>query len=309
VPSEDVKDEDETLLQLAAAQHDLVDLAAVRRSGMTDRQWQRRVKSGEWVPVHPGVWRHTVTPSTWELRVHAAARWLGVDAALAGAPAARWWGLDGFADVDTVEFVVPRARRSIRGLVVHTVLAWEPRDLLWKDGVRLTSATRTVIDMAAHGVTARQLESAIDSGVRLRRTSIPTLKARLTELDRPGRRGIRLLRELLLDSGGESDLERRFLRLMRAHGLPRPTPQVRFNREHGTVMRVDFLFDAAGLVVEVSGRLGHASDADRRRDARRRNEFGERGLQYREFTTVDVVGDPDYVTRVVRTALASSKSH
>ncbi len=73
-------------------------------------------------------------------------------------------------------------------------------------------------------------------------------------------------------------------------------------------MRVDFLFEGAALVVEVSGRLGHTSDADRQRDGRRRNQLGERGLRYREFTTVDVVADPEYVIRVVRTAIAASKS-
>lgn len=295
-------------MALAAAQHHLVDLATVRRSGLSERQWRRRVNSNEWEPVHPGVWRHAATPVNWELRVRAAARWLGDEAALAGVSAARWWGLDGFAAVDEVEFVVPRSRRSTRGISLRTTDEWAPKDLLRADGVRTTNATRTVIDMAGHGVAARLLESAIDSGVRLRRTSIPTLRARLKELDRPGRRGIRLLREMLLDSGGESDLERRFLRLIRRNGLPRPTPQVRFDREHGRVMRVDFLFEAARLVVEVSGRLGHTSDTDRRRDARRRNELGERGLRYREFTTVDVVADPDYVIRVVTSALDTSTS-
>ncbi len=223
VPSVGMKDVDSLLLALAADEHHLVDLSVVHRSGMTARQWQRRVRLGEWVAMHPGVWRHRATPVTWELRVRAAARWLGPEAALAGISAARWWGLDGFADVDDVAFVVPRIRRSTKGVVLHTTEQWEPSDLLWKDGVRLTSVTRTVIDMAGHGVSVRRLESAIDSGVRLRRTSLPTLTNRLKEFDRPGRRGIRLLRELLLDSGGESDLERRFLRLMRTNGLPRPT--------------------------------------------------------------------------------------
>jgi very-short-patch-repair endonuclease/alkylated DNA nucleotide flippase Atl1 len=308
VPSVCVKQEDGVLIDISRVHHHLVGLEMVRRSGLTDRQWRRRVTSGEWVEMYPGVWRHAATPPTWDLRVRAAARWLGDDAALAGVSAARWWGLDGFAEVDEVEFVVPRSRRSTSGIALHTVTVWEPRDLLRKEGIRLTNVIRTVIDMAGHGVRARQLESAIDSGARLRLMPIERLRERLSELSGSGRGGVRLLRELLLDSGGESDLERRFLRLMRANGLPRPSTQVALTREQGRAMRVDFLFREANLVVEVSGRLGHTSDRDRRDDTRRRNALTDQGMIVKEFTTVDVVGDPEYVVGQVVAALSSFMS-
>jgi very-short-patch-repair endonuclease len=69
---------------------------------------------------------------------------------------------------------------------------------------------------------------------------------------------------------------------------------------------VDFLFDAELLVVEVSGRVGHASDQDRRKDARRRNELLQRGLVVLEFTTADVIDDPDYVADTIRRSLANT---
>ncbi len=187
--------------------------------------------------------------------------------------------------------------------MLHTVLVWEVGDLLGKDGVRVTNVTLTIIDMAAHGVSVRRIESAIDSGVRLRLMSVARLRDRLAERSGSGRSGVRLLREVVLDSGGESDLERRFLRLMRTNGLPRPTPQVAFTREQGRAMRVDFLFADAQLVVEVSGRLGHTSDRDRQRDSRRRNALTQQGIVVKEFTTIDVIGDPDYVVGEVRDAL------
>ena len=308
VPSEGVKDVDRRLLDLAARNHWLVNRQLIRRAGLTSRQWCRRVDEGSWVPMHPTVWRHVATPVTWELRVRAAALWLGRQAALAGAASARWWGLDGFELVDAVEFVVPRRRRSISGVTLHTTDDWHAKDLLVRNGVRVTSVSRTVIDMAGQRVPLRQIESAIDSGVRLRRTSLVTLRRRLGDLDRPGRRGVRLLREVLLDSGGESHLERRFLRLMREAGLPRPQVQVVFARESQRAMRVDFLFGAAELVVEVSGRLGHASDRDRQKDARRRNALDRQGIRHREFTTIDVLDDPEYVVVTVREALRPSTS-
>jgi very-short-patch-repair endonuclease len=116
-----------------------------------------------------------------------------------------------------------------------------------------------------------------------------------------GRPGIRLLREILLDSGGESFLERRFLELVRNARLPRPACQVAYTA-NGRVMRVDFEFEATNVVVEVTGRLGHTSDRDRQKDARRRNALQQLGKEVLEFTTVDVLSTPDYVLATLHTS-------
>ena len=126
---------------------------------------------------------------------------------------------------------------------VHTTTGWSRGDLLTHHGLRVTSATMTIIGLAGSGCAARFVESAIDSAVRKRLTSIPTLTARMTALATPGRRGVALLQ----------------------------------------------------VVLEVSGRLGHTSDRDRQRDARRRNALQEQGWKVIEFTTADLLDDPEYV--------------
>jgi hypothetical protein len=157
--------------------------------------------------------------------------------------------------------------------------------------------------MAGGAVTGAQLERAIDSAVAARRTSLPTLRSRLQQLEGRGRHGCVLLRELLLDSGGESYLERRFLTLMRNAGIARPRCQVAFTSSSGKPIRVDFLFGA--VIVEVSGRLGHTSGQDRQHAGRRRFELEQQGYRFVEFTTADVIDDPEYVVRAVRSALAA----
>jgi len=294
VPSKDVKTEDRALLQLAIEKHYVVEYEDVKAAGLTSRQFAYRVSSGEWIAVMPSVWRHVATPESWELRVRSGALWLGASAALAGRSAAAWWGLDGF-EQSVVEFVVPHARRRSSGAAVRLTRHWSTKDLLRREGVRVTSATRTIIDLAGQGATAHELERAIDSAVRLRLTSIPTLTSRMAELAKSGRVGIPFLRELLLDSGGESALERRFLRVIRDAGLPRPLTQITFKARTTRAIRVDFLYESQRVVVEVSGRVGHASDADRRKDARRRNDLQHRGYAVIEFTTADVMTDPVYV--------------
>lgn len=267
-------------------------------AGLSPGQWRRLRRDDVWVPVVPGLWRHAATPLTWEMKVRAGAAWLGRDAALYGPTASRWWGLDG-CDTETVEFVVPRARRHlVPWLTLHTTTRWMRGDVLRHRGVRTTSAALAIIDMARTH-TPRQLEQAIDDAISKRLTSVPTLTRRMTLLSGRGRNGIRTLRTLLLDSGGESFLERRFLRLVRDAGLPRPRTQVVHRCRDAKVMRVDFQYTEAQVVIEVSGRRGHTSDRDRQRDARRRNDLQAQGWKVIEFTTADVLDDPAYVLATV----------
>jgi len=112
-----------------------------------------------------------------------------------------------------------------------------------------------------------------------------------------------MIDRLLPDTGGHSWLERRFLALVRQAGLPRPHTQVVHRQGDRTVARVDFLWEAEDVVVEVSGRRGHASDAERAKDAQRRNELQDLGRLVYEFTHGDVVERPAYVAETVRAAL------
>ncbi|MEX0846294.1 MAG: DUF559 domain-containing protein, partial [Ilumatobacteraceae bacterium] len=296
-------DVDDRLFERSLRRHGLVVDDDLGRVGMSSRQWCRRVDRGWWVPEAPRVWRHRSTPPSWRLSARAGLLWLGDDAALFGRAAAAWWGIDTRAPVD-VELVVPRRRRSVDGpFVVHTTTAWDRAAIRRVDGARVTEPARTIIDMAASERSARSLESAIDEAIRQRVITEARLRRGLDRLGGSGRSGTALLRAMLLDTGGESFLERRFLRLVRIAELPRPRCQVvhRSNGDH--IARVDFLFPGTDVVVEVTGRLGHASDAERRRDARRRNDLQQMGLMVLEFTTVDVVDDGDRVVATLRAAL------
>ena len=130
------------------------------------------------------------------------------------------------------------------------------------------------------------------------------LVERLGQLRGKGRHGVRLLDRLLLDSGGESMLERRFLALIREAHLPRPATQQRIRSDGRHVARVDFLYAAAAMVVEVSGRLGHSNPADRVHDAQRRNELQDLGYAVYEYTWGDIVRRPTYVTTTLAERLA-----
>lgn len=303
--SGDVLELDRELIDLALRRGHLLVRDDVRTAGFTDGQWARRLELGFWVPLAPGVWRHLATEETWRLRARAVLHWLGDDAALSGASALHWWGIDP-REPDDVDVLVPRERRSVRGPCRLHTGEWRPQDLRRCDGVRLQEPGRAIVAAAAHEGRAEVLERIIDEAIRQRLLSRRSLSDRIAASGGSGHTGVRLLRTLLLDTGGESFLERRFLGLVRRAGLPRPRCQV-VHRAGGThLARVDFLFPGTDVVVEVTGRLGHVSDAERRADARRRNALQREGRVVLEFTTADVLDEREYVVATLRDWLACS---
>lgn len=296
------------LISAASADGGLVTATTLERVGVSNRQWRHAIEQERWRTVAPGVWCHAALPHSFALEVRAGSRWLQGRGATHGASSLRWQGID-VAEPHRAEFMVPRSLRYLAGpLLVHTTNDWAARDFVFVDGVRCSVATRAIIDWAAQAPTARRLEAAIDSAVHARRTSTGRLSKRLDELGGSGRPGTRLLRTLLPESGGESFLERRFLRLCRLHGIARPVPQVVHRAGTKFVARVDFQWTGTNVIVEVSGRLGHTSDRERAANARRRNELTRRGYVILEFATADVLDDAAYVVRSVREALGDARS-
>ena len=245
------------------------------------------------------------SPRCWEQELTAGLLDLGPGALVHGRAAAALHELDGFAR-RPVEFVVPRATRGVAPRwIVHTSLVLPAIDRVMVGPFPTTSASRTIIDLA-RTASVGELERAIDSAVRDGLSSPSFLRRRLTALRGSGRAGVRMLDELLVDSGGHSDLERAFLRLVRQAGLPRPSCQRVFRRDGRTLARVDFSFEPLPVLAEVSGRRGHSSDAERAKDGRRRNELQDAGYMVLDFTDSQVRREPTYVVATLRRALHQS---
>jgi very-short-patch-repair endonuclease len=251
--------------------------------------------------VRAGVRAFTIagTPPSWEQQLAAGLLDLGPDALVSHRSAAALLAFDGFSR-KPIEYTVPRATGGAESSWrVHTTTVLGQIDRCEVGMFRCTSASRTIIDLARTASPA-ELERAIDSAVRDGLSSPRFLHRRLSALRGSGRAGVRLLDELLVDSGGHSDLERAFLRLVRRAGLPRPTCQRIFRRDGTTLARVDFSFEPRPVIAEVSGRRGHSSDAERAKDARRRNELQHEGFVVLDFTDGQVRRDPAYVLRTLR---------
>jgi hypothetical protein len=293
----------EALTELAAAQHGAFALDQLREVDVGRRWVENLVRRGVVVRRAPSVFAMAGAPDTWEQRLQVGLLALGAESWVSHEAAARLHGLDRSPD-GAVELTVLRDRRGRAGpYIVHTTEMLPPIDRVTVRGFRAVSATRTVLDLARARVPRARLEAAIDSAVRLGLTSPVALRDRLADRRGPGRWGVRLLDDLLVDSGGHSMLERRFLELCRRAGLPRPSTQVIHRRGDVTFARVDFLFEPFGVVVEVSGRLGHSTPRERAGDAQRRNELQDAGQQVYEYTWEDVTEHPSQVTHTLTARL------
>ncbi len=115
-------------------------------------------------------------------------------------------------------------------------------------------------------------------------------------------KGVARLRAIL--TGSEpvalSKLERAFLALLRAEGLPLPIA----NKPAGT-KRVDCRWPDHRLTVELNSFRFHNSRHSWEGDYRREREARARGEEFRRFTWADVVEDPAYMLCDLRDLLSA----
>jgi very-short-patch-repair endonuclease len=296
------------ITELMAQQHGVVSGAQLDRLGVSRSVVRTAVRHGWLALAAPGVYRSTAVAITFDHRVMVGLLALGHEAVVSHRAAAHLHEFDR-SSPDVVEFTVPRGARNAKlDLPVHSTFVLPPIDRVTVGDYPCTSATRTIIDLARLRVPPPQLEAAIDSAIRTGRSSPIVLVDRLGALRGPGRWGARLLDELLVDTGGHTMLERRFLQLVRRAGLPRPQTQVIHRRDSRTFARVDFLFEDTGVVVEVSGRKGHSSPTERAHDAQRRNELQDAGRLVFEYTWEQVTQRADWVVDTLRARLARASN-
>ena len=133
---------------------------------------------------------------------------------------------------------------------------------------------------------------------------VAQLRRRLDASGRAGRRGTRLLGEMIEVRAGngrvpESVFETRLSRVLRAAGLPAPVLQ------HGVgKYRLDFAYPALHVAIEADGFSWHSSRARWDRDIERRNALAVLGWTVIHVTWPQLQHKPEKVVEAVRATLA-----
>jgi very-short-patch-repair endonuclease len=203
----------------------------------------------------------------------------GPGVVLSHGSAAALWGIrpvrGGFVDISVPIHVLRRPK----GIVIHRRTALTPDNTTRHEGIPLTSPVCTLIDLAAQ-LERELLEAAINAADKLGLADPDELRS-AAEQARP-RPGTRVLKDVLdrrTFSLTDSELERRFLRLVRETGIPKPETGRWVNG-----FKVDFHWSDLGLVVETDGLRYHRTPQQQARDRVRDQELTAAGLETLRFT-------------------------
>lgn len=296
---------DERFASLAAAAadwHGVFTTLMAQQSGVSNRLRNDWLAAGWIERLGTRTFRFAGSPLTWNMELASALGDLGPSAAVAGRSGAARLRLDGFSD-GAVEIWVPRScrNRNHPALIRSSERPLLAGDVLTIDGIRCVSAERLIVDSLLFNFSEQEINNAIDSAIRMRLVSERRLRTRIVDELASNSWHRRTLIDALVDTGGESALERRFLAIIRRARLPRPQLQRIYRSGSRTLARVDAEF-SDGLVVEVAGHGTHATRLQRQRDAQRHTELTLRNKRVLTFTYDDVYGRPQWVLDVLRAA-------
>jgi hypothetical protein len=174
--------------------------------------------------------------------------------------AAALWGLMPEKE-GPVDVLVVGARRSMKGIRVHTTAALPTRDVQRRAGIPLTEPHRTLLDLA-EVLPRHDLRRALGEAEVRRLVAHPRLRALLA--DAHGRHGAPTL-SALLDRGPaptRSPLEDDLVDFLDHHGLG---PRQHNARVAG--YEVDVLFPHARLIIEADSPTYHDTPTTRAHDA------------------------------------------
>jgi very-short-patch-repair endonuclease len=280
--------------RLATAQHGVVARRQLLDLGLSAQAIQHRIEKGRLHRIERGVYAVGRPALNRHGRWMAAVLGCGSGAALSYGSAAALWGFErerrGAIEV-SVPIPTPRRHGDV---LVYRRPNLRRAEVVVRDGIPVTSLVRTFIDVAAQ-IDRGDLERAVNEADRLSLIDPEALLDALTL--HPGKRGVGHLRDLLAERTfrlTDSELERRFLRLVAEAGLPVPLTQQRLNG-----FRVDFFWPDLRLVVETDGLRYHRTPSQQARDHLRDQAHLAAGVTPLRFTHAQVRFEVGYVRRTL----------
>lgn len=292
----------DTVRLLAAEQHGLIAREQALEAGVTARMIERRMGTGHWVAVHPGVYRVAGAPVTWLQRQLAAC--LATDGVASHRAAARLWALD-LPPTERVVVTVTTNLRPRRGVGIHRTRSLTSADRAVRESIPCTSVGRTLVDLAAE-LGFDDLEACVDSALRERLVTVRYLERWLPA---QGKHGTAVLRNVVDDRSRNqpfgSRREAQVARMLVAAGLPRPVPQYELRDRRGRfVARLDLAWPAWRIAVEFASYRHHFGRQAWRHDAARANRATAEG--WRILTATE--RDTDDGCRALASDLAGARA-
>jgi predicted transcriptional regulator of viral defense system len=296
---------DQRVAVLAARRRGIVTRRQLVACGMTDRMIAVRVRRGWLHPVHRGVYAVGHAALTETASFVAAVLACGASATLGfHAAAAHLQMLD--HDGRDPDVIVPRnGGRKIDGIRVHRTRL-DRRDVWIRDGIRVTSPARTILDLAAtmHHKPLRRLARQAQAEERVNVGQLLDVVER-----HPRHRGAAKLRAVIADGPAptRSDHEDLVLDLLDRAGIERPelNPRLRLDDRR---MSPDMLWPEHKLAIECDSRRWHSDPLTVQNDADKQAILEAHGFRVLRITWQQAVGRPRQTLARVKTALSGARS-
>lgn len=298
-------------MELAVRQHSLFSHKQAVDAGFTRAAIRHRLRTGRWEQVAAFVYRAAGSTQTWEQRVLALVLAAGPSAAASHRSAAALLGIPGFERRGLVEVTTPRPRRHrSEGELVHRWRPFPSHHLTVIEGIVTTRVARTLCDLAGvlhPGRVERALDNCLSMGV----ATPGTLEGAFCDLAGRGRKGTVLMRRLLAERTEgyvppASELEARFVDLVREAGLREPVRQFDTGDDESWIGRVDMAYPPDRVLIELDSHRHHSSKLDRESDEARDGRLRRAGWRVVRFTWDDLVQRPHWVLSELRGLLAAA---
>jgi very-short-patch-repair endonuclease len=275
---------DRKIATLADGQHGVVARPQLLQAGVTAREIQRRREAGRLVPLYRGVYAVGHAALRREGRWMAAVLASGDGTVLSHQTAAAAWDLR--RSEGAIHVTARLDRKAPRGIRLHRTRTLTAAEIREYRGIPVTSVERTIIDLS-RTMSADDLEPIIDNADRRRIVDFAPLKAARSA-------SLKAVLEAYDAAPTRSELERRFRRLCKRHGIPMP--------ETNAIIEgylVDFVWRERRLIVEVDGYRYHRAPSRFERDREQDVELGMKGWLTRRFTWLQLKHRAQWVAAAI----------
>jgi len=291
------------LTELAEAQHGVVSFRQLRELGFSKGHISRAFEADRLRRIHRGVYAVGHARLSGHGRCHAAVLACGADAVLSHHSAAWLWGFLPRCPREPSVTTPSRGHRR-RGIRIHRAAALSSRDRLVREGIPVTSAARTLLDLGAAAAT-RELTSAIDRARRLGHLDLDALDALLSRHGRTvaGRRLERVLSLYRKPVHDRARSELLFLDALETAGVALPV----LNCWEGK-WEIDAYWEAERFAVEVDGWETHGSREAFEDDRLRQEEMKLAGIDCIRISARRIETHPKQVAQRIRTFLSRRRS-
>ena len=271
--------------------------------GASDPAVQRRVRSGRWRRLAPGVYVVGGVPPSWLLDVWIAYLAVGPPTVVTHETALRLHGINHVPPYP-VTLTLPHGRRfRMQNTFVHQIDDLRPHHVVTVAELPVSKPERAIVEVAAT-TGPRRLGALVDDVVASKRAEYARIAACLREVARPGKPGVGKLAKVLDERRDghvppQSRLEEALFAALVAGGLPAPRRQFRLPGRGTIEGLVDAAYPDARVIVEADGRRWHSRIRDLKRDHQRDTEAARAGWQTLRFVYEQIVHAPAEVCAAI----------